>query len=106
MLIQSVRTEEKPETRYGARIFVTFVEILNASVELTSSTITYGSSITSSARPYATDSVMGGTVQGQPVSQSLVNQFQVPSSFVASLPPVPGAGNWSSVNINTLANIV
>lgn len=102
MLVAEVRAQEDQKTRYGLRAMVVFIEILTASVEATSSSISFPSA--DSALPQTTGQTLGGQVPTSPVpaviqSQNSMSQILKDGSQLGRLASaIPGAGRWSSTS--------
>lgn len=128
MILESIRPSDSEKTRYGLRATIVFSQIYLAQ-NLTSASagagsvsapsnnggtlsgsLDYGSSggVVSagsqdvSSRPSTTDSTSLGTVQTSTVPPSIETQNFAADAQASS---VPGAGNWSSVNISQLGNL-
>jgi hypothetical protein len=89
MVIADIRAEEESRTRYALKAIVTFQQILTASIEATSSSISYNPA--NSSLPQVTGQTLIGQVQPLPVPASMIGQNYTPAAST-----VPGAGNWSS----------
>lgn len=97
MLVTEVDAPDDLRTLHGLRATVVLEEIIAG--------VTVSVASASSARPQATGSTQGGTVQGMPVSASQQQQNVVPSSLFPNAPQypqVPGAGDVSSNNLGQL----
>ncbi|HJX54079.1 MAG TPA: hypothetical protein VJ801_15030 [Polyangia bacterium] len=101
MLISEVHAEESEKSRYGLKAIVTFTEILTASVEATSSSMSFPAA--DSELPQTTGETMGGQVPTAPVPANIQSQNSMSSAISeagSALQPIassiPGAGTWSS----------
>lgn len=108
MMIVSVRAEDTKNTRYGLRATVTFVQVLTAQVEATSSTVTFPSA--DSAFPQTTDQTLGGQTQTQGVPDAVTANNNVANAPAAgvdvqNIPPVAGAGEWTSSGMGPLGSL-
>jgi hypothetical protein len=90
LVITAVDADDTVKTIASLKARVEFEEIFFGSTQV----------VADSARPQVTSSTPLGTVYAQPPSPQDVSQYQVP----ATVPPinVPGAGDFSSTNINNL----
>ena len=90
MMIEDISPDEDSTTVASLRATITFKQVFTATV----------SQQTISARPNATDTTQLATVQPQPVSAAVTQQYAVKSP---SNPTVTGSGFWSSV-VSALQN--
>jgi hypothetical protein len=109
MLIESIRPTDDVKTRWGLRATVTLGEVFLADATAVSANL-----ITSpddmqqplSAQPQTTDSTQLGSVQGSTPSDVIESQHKMYSGLPltqtlrAASQSVPGAGYFSSVNVN------
>jgi hypothetical protein len=91
MLISEVRTEETVGTRFALKAIVTFTEIITASVESTSSGVSFDPAL-----PQTTGQTVTGQVRVSPVPENVQAQNSVVGPLAQSSSTVPGAGKWSS----------
>ncbi len=91
MMITSVQAEEVVQTRNALKALVTFTQILTASIEVTGSTINYPEN---SALPQTTGETIVGQLQPAAVPANILAQH-----LTAAVSAVPGAGQFSSLNI-------
>ena len=109
MMLVSITSDDSNATNHGLRATLHFREVFLATVTATSSTINFGSDVSGdpvSARPQTTDSTNSGTAQLQNPSATVTANNQVPSSVASTFPTVPGAGDWSSTSLSSLAGLV
>jgi hypothetical protein len=109
MMILSVRAEEQNDTRFSLKATVSFMEILTASVEMTSSTINFAPS--DSSLPQTVGQTVGGqllplTVPGNVQLQDNIQNAAAAGINLAPVPMVAGAGNWTSTGLGSLASMV
>lgn len=111
MIIESILPTDSVKTRHGLRATVVFGEVFLADATSVQSTL-----ITSpddmqqplSSQPQTTDSTPLGAVQSATPSDTLLSQHQITPSLNltqelrAATQNVPGAGYFSSVNVNKL----
>ena len=105
MLIESIQPSDSSRTRFGLRATVVFSQVYLADATAVSSSFLASSDDSSnplSSQAQTTDTSLQGTVQSSAPSSALVTQNTVPASQQGG---VPGAGDWSSVNVNQLENV-
>jgi hypothetical protein len=98
MMITHVSPREDHKTIAGLRMRVEFTQIFTAAI----------SDQPVSARPSDTQNTGLGAVDTQPPSASVTNQFNLKNAtqdFLDSPIVTYGAGNWSSVNTNSLTQL-
>jgi len=110
MLVAEIRAEQTKETTYGLKALVTFIEILTASVEVTSSTISYNSALPQTTAESLIGQAATAPVPANILSQNSISKLLSPGSISQSLgsintpvgkvaglaSSIPGAGQWSS----------
>jgi hypothetical protein len=112
MLITEVRAEETKDNRYALKAWVTFTGILTASIELTSSTISFDVNPLNSVLPQTTAQTITGQVQTLPVAatvqaqNALVNAPSAGINHLAAVPQVSGAGSYTSTGLGGLNNML
>lgn len=115
MMITNIRAEEKKDTLYAGKFSVTFQQILLASVEVTNSTISFGSMPAVSSIPQATGQTLTGLTQTQTIpaaikSQDALAPITIPNStfnlgnYVA--PAISGSGYWTSTGLGNLTKVL
>jgi hypothetical protein len=100
MLIESIMPIDTVKTAHGLRATVVLSEVFLADATAVSSrliTSSDDSATGSSGRPQTTDQTPSGTAQADTPSPALEQQHQVTQTS-----SVPGAGDWSSVNVSQL----
>lgn len=98
MLITEIRADEEARTANALKAYVTFTQILTASVEVTSSTVNFNLDPANSSMPQTTAQSLVGQVQPLPVPSAMQAQ-----KYVSSVSTVVAAsGHWSSVNLSSL----
>ncbi len=109
MVVESITPTDSARTLHGLRASVTLSEVFLADATVVSSglvpvgsTSGSGAANTVSDRPQLTAATAAGTLQAAPVSAALSQQHNVLSSLAAR---VPGAGNWSSLNVAGLGGL-
>jgi hypothetical protein len=110
VLIETIQVPDNYKTMHGLRMTVTFLQNFFATVTSVSSSVVFGQDL--SARPQTTASTAIGQLQTAAPTQALVSQHNIASTLKNQIPAaltlakVPGAGLWSSLNINALKNLV
>jgi hypothetical protein len=106
MLIAFIRTTDDRTTRFGLKAAITFAQIIPAKISATTV------SVPASARPQDTVESPASQKLGDPPSQAVTENNQVPRPALyetSTTGPlnvgeignnVPGAGNWSSNSVN------
>lgn len=98
MLIVNNPAEDTIETFAGLKARVTFEEVFLADTQ----------AVVASARPQDTSQTQAGTLSPTPPTQAQLNANVVSNAMAKQLgipTNVPGAGQWSSVNVNNLPNL-
>lgn len=109
-VIETIEAPDTYKTLNGLRMTVTFRQIFMATVTSVSSSVIFGDDL--SARPQVTASTAVGQLQTVLPTQAITSQHNILSAVKGEIPTaltlakVPGAGLWSSLNINTLKNLV
>jgi hypothetical protein len=109
-VIESINAPDTYKTKHGLRMTVTFKQIFMATVESVSSRVLTTPVV--SARAQTTAATAIGELQTVPVSQAITSQHNIladvngviPATLIAA--KVPGAGLWSSTNINSLKSLL
>jgi hypothetical protein len=103
MIVTSVSPREDSRTIAGLKMRVEFEQIFTASISTTSA----------SARPQDTGATGLGGVNTQAPNSATTSQFNVSNTLqppslldTPSTVQVPGAGTWSSINVNSLQKIL
>jgi hypothetical protein len=111
MLITDIRVSDTRDTQFGLRAWVTFSEIIPASISTTTINVLnlaiLSQPLSSSPRIDVGDPVFVGTSTPSSPSSALTDGFEVPSILPAPVgsastngyPFVPGAGDWSSIAV-------
>jgi hypothetical protein len=109
MMIVSIRAQEDKDTRFAGKFWVTFQQIITADVQTISGVeIISGADFnptTDTTRGQAVGDTTVGPVNPAPVPSAVQNQNNItnasPAAGLSSVPPVSGAGNWSSYSVNS-----
>ena len=99
MLIVNNPAEDTVETFSGLKCRITFEEIFVADTQV----------VSNSARPYDTSQTKTGQAHPTPPTQAQTSSSLVPSAISSNIPKasaVFGSGEWSSVNVSNLPQLI